>query len=674
MKKIVYLLLLGLASCQQDDIITEVPKDDWSVIANTAGQIKGQVNIKFKELPKDLQIVTTRSGVDTDNGQLNSVIRQLGGTRLERVFPHAGKFEARTRKAGLHLWYQVSFDENIPTAEAMKALSGIPNVATVEPIYKGKTESVPLPYNDPYLPQQWHLYNNGSNGMLAGADISILDAWEIEKGKPEVIVNVVDSKVDVNHEDLKDNLWKNPGEYNQNPWGDNDGNGYQGDWHGIGANPINGLPDYGAVDKDDHGTHVAGILAAKNNNGVGICGVAGGDTPDNGVRIMCCPFNNGNPAASIKYGADHGAVICTNSWYIAGGSVGKVLQDAVNYFVTYAGIDEYGNQTGPMRGGIVFGSAGNDGVEPESHYPASLDNVIAVAALDPAFRKSGYSNYAEWVDIAAPGGGNGYGWQMWSCAIGNRYLELVGTSQATPVAAGVAALIVSKFAHEGLTPYEVEYRLKRGVKPIDDYNPEYKGKLGVGCVDALLALSDEPVNFLPVITAQKPIEGVQIIPYGSTAQYVYTVSDMEDGTDLDYVLEDPSKSITATKQDGTITLSVNNRNCIAGDHIVKLTVTDRGGLSSTTEFSIKLQPELLQEVELYPNPVVDIRTIRASMTFSGEMRACLYDASGNLVLERKVTASLHKAGELDLSKVDGGSYTLKLYCNNKTITKNIIKL
>ena len=77
MKKIVYLLLLGLAGCQQEGVITEVPKDDWSVVANTAGQVKGQVNIKFKELPEDLQIVTTRSGVDTDNGQLNFVIRQL---------------------------------------------------------------------------------------------------------------------------------------------------------------------------------------------------------------------------------------------------------------------------------------------------------------------------------------------------------------------------------------------------------------------------------------------------------------------------------------------------------------------------------------------------------------------------------------------------------------------
>lgn len=665
MKKIVYLLLLGLASCQQDDVITEVPKDDWSVVANTAGQVKGLVNIKFKELSEDLQIVTTRSGVDTDNSRLNSVIQQLGGTRLKRVFPHAGKFEARTREAGLHLWYRMAFDENIPTAEAMKALSDIPNVAIVEPIYKGKTES--LPYNDPYFPQQWHLYNDGSNGMLAGGDIGILEAWEIEKGKPEVIVNVVDSKVDITHEDLKDNLWRNPGEYNQNPWGDNDGNGYAGDWHGIGSNPVNGAPF------DDHGTHVAGILAAKNNNGKGICGIAGGDSPENGVRIMSCTYNDG--AAGIKYGADHGAVICTNSWFIeADESAIAILQDAVNYFVKYAGIDENGNQTGPMRGGIVFGSAGNEGVEPESHYPASLDNVIAVAALDPAFHKSDYSNFAEWVDIAAPGGGNGYGWQIWSCVTGNGYREAVGTSQATPAVAGVAALIVSKFAREGLTPYEVEYRLKRGVKPIYEYNPDYKGKLGIGCVNAFLALSDEPINFLPEITAQKPIEGVQIIPYGSTAQFVYDINDPEDGSNLTYTLEDPSNSITAKQQDGTITLTVNNKNCIAGDHIVKLTVTDQGGLSSTTTFSIKLQPELLKEVELYPNPVIDILTIRASMTFSGEIRACLYDASGNLVLDRKVTASLHRAGELDLSKVDGGSYTLKLHCNNKTITKNIIKL
>lgn len=87
MKKIVYLLLLGLAGCQQEGVITEVPKDDWSVVANTAGQVKGQVNIKFKELPEDLQIVTTRSGVDTDNGQLNFVIRQLGGTRGAGIPP-----------------------------------------------------------------------------------------------------------------------------------------------------------------------------------------------------------------------------------------------------------------------------------------------------------------------------------------------------------------------------------------------------------------------------------------------------------------------------------------------------------------------------------------------------------------------------------------------------------
>lgn len=123
MKKIVYLLLLGLAGCQQEGVITEVPKDDWSVVANTAGQVKGQVNIKFKELPEDLQIVTTRSGVDTDNGQLNFVIRQLGGTRLERVFPHAGKFGMHVPGRQPSSVVSGVFRREYPTAEAMKALT-----------------------------------------------------------------------------------------------------------------------------------------------------------------------------------------------------------------------------------------------------------------------------------------------------------------------------------------------------------------------------------------------------------------------------------------------------------------------------------------------------------------------------------------------------------------------
>lgn len=96
------------------------------------------------------------------------------------------------------------------------------------------------------------------------------------------------------------------------------------------------------------------------------------------------------------------------------------MQDAVNYFVKNAGIDENGNQTGPMRGGIVFGSAGNDGVE--AWRATILLRWIMLSQSQPStlpLRKAIYSNYAEWVDIAAPGGGNGYGWQMWSCARNN---------------------------------------------------------------------------------------------------------------------------------------------------------------------------------------------------------------------------------------------------------------
>lgn len=669
-QKLLYgLLFLVLAGCQKDEL--EVSRDDFSVVPVESEQVKGELHVKFKVLPEDLKVAVTSDGVATDHVEFTDAINRIGTTRLERVFPYAGKFEPRTRKAGLHLWYKVVFDENVPSADAMKVLRAVSDVAIVEPVLIPESDAASFSYNDPFFEKQWHLYNPGTNGMIAGADISILEAWEIEKGKPEVIVNILDTQIDLQHMDLMGNLWRNPGEYYQDPFMDNDGNGYIGDWYGISGNPY-----AQGYTPDNHGTHVAGIIAAKNNNGIGVCGVAGGDQSSNGVRIMANPIGR---ADAIKYGADHGAVICTNSWHVdVNSSTQRVLQDAIDYFVTYAGIDENGNQVGPMKGGIVFASAGNDGREPAAYYPASLDNVIAVAAIGPNFKKSGFSNYADWVDISAPGGADGEGWQIYSCAVNNRYMEAAGTSQATPVVAGVAALIISKFGGvgSGLTPYDVEFRLLRGVKSIDEYNPGYEGKLGVGCVDALLALSDDPVNYRPTLTADKPIEGMQVIPFGQEVTYVYTVDDKEDGADVNYEVEDSSGVISHRKEGNKIILTLVNRNCVPGDYVVKLTVTDKGEIptSTSTSISLKLQPELLRDVVVYPNPVVDMLNIRASMTFSGRVTVRLYDVGGNMVLEQEVNISLSEAGKLDLSKIDGGSYTLKLSCNNKVITKNIIKL
>lgn len=671
------LFLIAIVACQQETPV-EVPKDDYSGLLNASECVRGEVQVKFRELAEDLEIKATRSGgISTEDVALDEAVARIGAVRMERIFPYAGKFEARTRKAGLHLWYRVVFDEEVAVHTAMKELANVSNVVKVAPVALPKTEALPANYhyNDPYFGNQWFLYNPGTNGMVAGADINIVDAWEIEKGKPEVIVAVVDAPVDIMHEDLKDNLWVNSREYNQSPTMDNDGNGYAGDAHGIFYNDMTGstagvnhyMVNYSYFPAD-HGTHVAGIIAAKNNNGIGVSGIAGGDSPDNGVRIMTCPLG---AAESIKYAADNGAVICTNSW--SGGNA-EVLQEAINYFVEYAGVDENGNQTGPMKGGIVLASAGNEGEEATSHVPASLDNVIAVAALGPDFRKSTFSNYADWVDIAAPGGSDGTGWQIYSTITNNRYMEAVGTSMATPVVAGVAALIVSRFGgvDSGLTPYEVEYRLLNGVKSIDSYNPNYVGKLGAGCVDALAALQMEKINHYPTITPDERAGEQQILSFGQQSDYVFVIGDM-DGDELTYTVEDPSGAVTSSRDGNQVTLSFLNRDCVHGDHIVTLTVADSAGLTATTTMSVKLHPEFLPEPEIQTS-VVDELVIRAGMTFSGNVTARLYDVSGNLVLEEEVVVSLSEPGKLDLSKVDGGNYTLKLICNNKTITQNIIKL
>ena len=667
--------LLTLVGCQQE-LVTEVPRDDFSVVPNpTANMVKGQVRIKFRELPEDIQIIATRSGnIEVGHAALDAAAKKIRATGMTRVFPYAGKFEPRTRKAGLHLWYTVSFDENVSVPEAMKALSAVSDLAIVEPVLIPKSEAVEgFRYNDPLFEEQWYLYNPGTNGMVAGCDIGILEAWEIEKGKKEVIVAVADTKIDLWHKDLRANLWKNPGEFNQYPGGDNDGNGYVGDWYGPFGCPYNNnmQQDRGT----GHGTHVAGIVAAKNNNGEGVCGIAGGDSDNNGVSIMAC--QSGNPA-HLKYAADYGAVISTNSWFyeepVSADNI-QVMQDAVDYFVEYAGVDENGVQTGPMRGGIVFASAGNEGKELERHIPATLDKVIAVASIGPNFKKSGFSNYANWVDIAAPGGADGEGWQIMSTYPNNTYQGEVGTSMATPVVAGVAALIVSKFGGvgSGLTPYEVEYRLLRGVKPIDHYNPGYEGKLGVGYVNALLALSDEPVNFPPVITPDEKIADLKIYNFGEQAEYVFMVNDPEDGSEVTYVLDDPSGAFTVRKEDGKITLSMLNRDCIYGDHTIRLTVTDKGEISTSTSFNVKLQPEFLAQPEVQ-SVVTDELTVQAGVNFSGLTTVRLYDAGGHLVLEQQVNISLKEPGKINLDGIAGGNYVLKMTCNNKTITKNIIKL
>ena len=442
------------------------------------------------------RVTLSSSGVKS----IDELASSIGATGMRRTFPPAGKFEARTREAGLHLWYNVYFDPSTALTRAGEGLESVEGIDIVEycprTVRVGHGTAVPVStslmssaertsatdiFNDPMLPDQWHYYNDGSlNNSVAGSDINVIPVWNRGvTGSSEVIVAVVDGGVDYTHEDLAANMWRNPEQSGDRVYG----------WNFVSGGPL--------VTADDHGTHVAGTIAAVNNNGKGVCGIAGGDgTSSSGVRIMSCQIFQGEDGASgaeaIKWAADHGAVIAQNSWGYnfesekdaLGYMTSTVDKAAIDYFIKNAGFDENGRQTGPMAGGIVIFAAGNDGWS--IGHPGDYENCVAVAAIGADYRAAYYTNYGSWVDVAAPGGDVQKGRQVMSTLPGNQYGYMQGTSMACPHVSGVAALIVSENARRGYTSTALRKTLEGTVRDISAYNrSKYIGK---GLVDAYRAV------------------------------------------------------------------------------------------------------------------------------------------------------------------------------------------
>ncbi len=447
---------------------------------------------------------TLRTGI----APLDAANTQHKVTNLRRVFPVAGKFESKHRKYGLHLWYEVVMDKNVSVQDALNTYKGIREVKKAEAIYekamiagsrKGDgprvvkaTPALSAGTNDPMFGQQWHYDNTGQTGGTAHADINLLNAWDVETGKPNVVVAITDGGVDFSHPDLKASAWVNTGEIAGNRI-DDDQNGYVDDVHGY-----NFLEGVSTITPVPHGTHVAGTIAATNNNGVGVSGVAGGSGNGDGVRIMSCQVfddeeNGDGFAQTYIYAADNGAVISQNSW---GYTKPNVYEDAVlaaiDYFIAEAGKDASGNQVGPMSGGIVIFAAGNDGVN-SSYYPGYYEPVLSVSATTHKDQKAYYSNYGAWVDIAAPGGETDQVEKqgILSTLPDNTYGFYMGTSMACPHVSGVAALVVSRFGGAGFTATKLRDRLLGTTDYIDNLNPGYTGLLGKGRVNAFWALQED---------------------------------------------------------------------------------------------------------------------------------------------------------------------------------------
>ncbi len=405
--------------------------------------------------------------------------REAGTTDAGHARSVQARFPARARRhpggcawPGLSRTYLLTLRPG-PRAEIddeMRALKLDPDVefAEAEHLY-----AVQLHPDDPFFL---------STGLLeCGCDLygvhlmNCPPAWDLATGSG-VVVAVVDTGIDFTHPDIAANIWTNAKEDAGNGV-DEDRNGYVDDVHGwnfIGASFLNPTQDNNPVDRNGHGTHISGTIAALGGNRIGVVGVA--------FNAQVMPLKamdddgygtDSSLAAAIRYAADNGADVINNSW--GGPGFSSAIDEALRY--------AYG------LGVVIVSSAGNSSADVCGCYPASSPCTITVSAYDNRDHRACFSNFGSKIDVAAPGvdilsllAANTHP----GSPVGAQYALLSGTSAAAPHVAGLAALILS--ANPGYTQEQVRQAIRLGAVNVDGLPiPDFLS--GYGCIDAFRSLS-----------------------------------------------------------------------------------------------------------------------------------------------------------------------------------------
>ncbi len=417
---------------------------------------------------------------------------------LQALARRMGQYSARSSGSPLAALERIAIIElssQLDVQLLARKLSRHPAFEYAEPLPERRVFFLP---NDSLFAQQYHL-----------SRIKAPDAWDsIPSTAAPVLIAIVDTGVDFTHEDLTNVIFTNPGESGTDVQGrdkrsngiDDDGNGFVDDWHGwdFGLNDNNPQPG------NLHGTHVAGTAAAQVNNVRGVAGVS------NRAQILPVKCASDSPVApsiingyeGIAYAAAMGASVINCSW--GGGTASQAEQEVIN--------------TAISLGSVIVTAAGNGGAE-EQIFPGGYNGVISVAATGPTDARASFSSYHRSVGISAPGV------SILATYPGNSYGTADGTSMASPIVAGVAALVKAKYP--SLSPGQIIARLKATADPIDQVtgnrNRAWMGKLGTGRVNALRAVTEANPKYVELVSASiSDDDGDGVFEPGNTLSIVPT--------------------------------------------------------------------------------------------------------------------------------------------------------
>ena len=573
------LTLSSLALAADGIIEVKQPKQLPSFLGNVPNRF---IVVMKPEIGKLNFQLSASSTVHIGNSEFDKLSDQFAVSRIDQQFPGA-QAGSNSKNRELAQYYKVTIETGTLN-DAMAAYHNNPMVDHVEPI--GIHSMYATPNDFYYSPYQWHL------NAASDHDIDAPEAWDIETGKDATVVAILDSGTRYYHPDLgglnasptnptaaRGNMWINNAELNGTAGVDDDGNGYVDDWIGYDFIQSTTLcwsgEDCNTKDNDPrdfngHGTHTSGIFGMLTNDGYGMCGVAGGwgnglqAVTGNGVKIMALRMGYSYnylgqevgvvlmdaAAEAFYYAANNGAKIASCSW---GSSNSGGIAAAVTYFLN--------------AGGLVFVAAGNANNESADYLNARGD-CISVAATDENDNGASFTTYGTWVDICAPGNNIYSTYHDHTNPNTNYWAALSGTSMATPMAAGVAALIWSH--NLTWTAAQVRSQLYSSADNINAYlSAKYIGKMGAGRINAFNAVNTGGGPGAPVAAfVGSPTSGCAPFAVNFTDQSTGTISSWS------WTFGDGG---TSTTQNPSHTYAA------AGSYTVSLTVTGSGGSDLETK-------------------------------------------------------------------------------------------